>query len=204
MPRVLRYAFFFLTLGTLLVLVLNLTAYFGISSDGWFLRGEVATQGLSPQSALPMPDQGEMRVYDFKESRLVMLDFATARSFFQVRHLAYLLFQNLTWALVAFVLYQMYRIFSNLEARGTFRDDNVRRLRWIALAILFYPFVSLESELLFKSIVSKLPGHGLSFSSVYVVTEQMLFGLFVSLVVYALSEVFRYGTQLQQEQDLTI
>lgn len=204
MPRVLRYAFFFLTLGTLLVLVLNLTAYFGISSDGWFLRGEVATQGLSPQSTLPMPDQGEMRVYDFKESRLVMLDFATARSFFKVRHLAYLLFQNLTWALVAFVLYQMYRIFSNLEARGTFRDDNVRRLRWIALAILFYPFVSLESELMFKSIVSKLPGHGLSFSSVYVVTEQMLFGLFVSLVVYALSEVFRYGTQLQQDQDLTI
>lgn len=204
MPGVLRYAFLFLTLGTVLLLVLNLTAYFGISSDGWFLRGEVATQGLHHDATLPLPDQGEMRVYDFKERRLVMLDFATAEAFFQVRHLAYLLFQNLSWALVAFALYQMYRIFKNLDARGTFRTDNVRRLRFIALAAFLYPFVTLESELLFKSIVVQLPGHGLSFSPVFVFTEQAFFGLLLSLVVYALSEVFRYGTQLQQEQDLTI
>lgn len=204
--RLLRYAFLSLTLGVGLVLLLNLTAYFGISGDGPFLRGEVTTHGLSGptlQSALPN-DGGAYRIYDFGERKLVMLDFASAQAFFQLRHLAYLLFQNLSWALVVFALYQMFRIFKNLDRKEAFQVENTRRMRWIAMAVLFYPFVSLESELLFKSIVSRLQGHTLGFMPSVLLSEQILLGALLSLVIFALAEVFRQGTHLQQEQDLTI
>lgn len=204
-PKVLRYAFLALTAATSLLLLLNLTGYLGISSGGFFLRGEIATQGLREVAKFPLVgDGGEMRVYDFKEQKLVLLDFATAQSFFQLRHIAYLFFQNMTWALVVFVFYQMFRIFKNLDRRDTFREENARRIRWVALAVLLYPFMGVESALQFKAIVSKLPGHGLSFTPVVIFTEQVILGGLLSLVIFALAEVFRHGTHLQQEQDLTI
>lgn len=203
-PKVLRYAFLLLAAGAGVLLLLNLSSYFGISSSGPFLRGEIATQGLREAASFPLPDNGELRVYDFKEQKLVMLDFNTAESFFQLRHMVYLFFQNMTWVLAVFILYQMYRIFQNLDRRDTFREDNTRRIRWIALAVLFYPLTSVESALQLKAIVSRLPGHGLSFSSVPVLTEQVILGGLLSLVIFALAEVFRTGVHLQQEQDLTI
>jgi hypothetical protein len=203
-PKVLRYAFLALAGGACLLLLLNLSAYFGVPGGGLMLRGEIATQGLREAAAFPLPDNGEFRVYDFKEQRLVMLDFATAQSFFQLRHMAYLFFQNMAWALAAFVLYQMHRIFKNLDRRDTFQEENTRRIRWIALAVLLYPFMDVESALQFKAIVSQLPGHGLSFTPVAVLTEQVILGGLLSLVIFALAEVFRTGAHLQHEQDLTI
>ncbi len=205
LPKVLHYVFLSLTLAGGVLLLLNLTGYFGITSDGPFLRGEIAAQGLREAATLPLPgSEGEFRVYDFKEQKLVLMDFATAQSFFQLRHIAYLFFQNMAWALGVFVLYQMFRIFKNLDRRDTFREENTRRIRWVALAVLLYPFMGVESDLQFKAIVSQLPGHGLSLTPVAVLTEQVILGALLSLVIFALAEVFRSGTHLQQEQDLTI
>jgi hypothetical protein len=206
MARVLRYAFLALTLGVGLVFLLNLSGYCGLTSDGPFLRGEIATSGLSgPVLQSPLPnDGGEYRIYDFGARKLVLLDFASAQAFFQLRHLAYLLFQNLSWALVVFVLYQMFRIFKNLDRKEPFQAENTQRIRWVAMAVLFYPFASLESELLLKGIVSRLQGHTLGFMPGVLLSEQILLGALLSLVIFALAEVFRQGIHLQQEQDLTI
>lgn len=202
--KLLRYTFLLLSALVGLVLLLNLSGYLGITSEGPFLRGEIETNGLRETAKIPLPDQGEFRVYKAQETQVVLLDFATADAFFKLRHLAYLLFQNLTWALVVFVLYQMYCIFRNLDRRDIFPEENARRMRWIALAVLLYPFVGLEGSLLFRSIVSQLPGHQLSFYPVMVLTEEVLLGGLLSLIIYALAEVFRRGNHIQQEQDLTI
>ena len=204
-PKVLHYVFLFLTVAGCLLILLNLFGYFGITSDGPFLRGEIATQGLREAATQPLPGgAGEFKVYDFKEQKLVLMDFATAQSFFQLRHVAYLFFQNMAWVLAVFVLYQMFRIFKNLDRRDTFREENTRRIRWIALAVLLYPFMGVGSDLQFKAIVSQLPGYGVSFAHVAVLTEQVILGALLSLIIFALAEVFRSGTHLQQEQDLTI
>jgi hypothetical protein len=203
-PGVLRYAFLALTAAACLLLLINLSGYFGITGNGLFLRGEVATHGLHETTSFPLPDGGEFRMYDFKAQKLVMLDFATAQAFFQVRHMAYLLFQNMTWVLAAFVFYQMFRIFKNIDFGQTFREENTRRMRWIALAVLFYPFVELESELLLKGIVSRLQGQDTGFTPLAIVSEQTILGGLLCLVIFALAEAFRHGTHLQQEQDLTI
>ncbi|MDX1913529.1 MAG: DUF2975 domain-containing protein [Saprospiraceae bacterium] len=203
-PKMLRYAFLVLSIGGGLFLLLNLMAYFGLGGNGPFLRGEVSTQALRHASTVPLPDGGEFRTYDFKEQKLVMLDFATAQSFFQVRHMAYLLFQNMTWALVVFVFYQMFRIFKTLDRGETFSKENFRRIQWIAVAVLAYPITGLESELLLKGIVLRLQGGEMGFSPLVLLSEQIILGGLLCLVILALAEAFRHGANLQQEQDLTI
>ena len=203
-PKVLRYACLALAVVVGVLLLLNLSAYFGIGSNGFSLRGEIATQGLQEVSKVPLPDGGEFRTYSFKEQKLVLLDFASAQSFFQIRHMAYLLFQNMTWALVAFVFYQMFRIFKNLDRGQTFQAENTRRIQWIGAAILAYPITGLESELLFRGIVMRLQGQEMGFTPLAIFSEKIMLGGLLCLVMFALAEAFRSGTHLQQEQDLTI
>ncbi|MFN0213981.1 MAG: DUF2975 domain-containing protein [Saprospiraceae bacterium] len=203
-PKILRYSFLALSLGVALLLLLNLSCYFGFWGNGPFLRGEIATQGLQEISKVPLPDGGEFRTYNFKEQKLVFLDFASAQAFFQIRHMVYLLFQNMSWALVAFVFYQMFRIFKNLDRGQTFLADNTRRIQWIGAAIFAYPIASLEGELLLKGIVMRLQGQEMGFSPLVIFSEKIILGGLLCLVMFALAEAFRNGTQLQQEQDLTI
>ena len=203
-PKVLRYAFLALSIGVALLLLLNLSSYFGLGGNGPSLRGEIATQGLQEVSKVPLPDGGEFRTYSLKEQKLVLLDFASAQSFFQIRHMAYLLFQNMSWALVAFVFYQMFRIFKNLDRGQTFQAENTRRIQWIGAAILAYPITGLESELLFRGIVMRLQGQEMGFTPLVIFSEKIMLGGLLCLVMFALAEAFRSGTHLQQEQDLTI
>lgn len=202
--KALRFVFLGLSIAGCVLLLLNLSSYFGIGGDGPFLRGEIATNGLQEVSKLPLPDGGEYRTYNFKEQKLVLLDFASAQSFFQIRHMAYLLFQNMTWALVVFVLYQMFRIFKNLDSGHPFQPENTRRIQWIGAAIFAYPIAGLESELLFKGIVMRLQGNEMGFTPLVIFSEKIILGGLLCLVMLALAEAFRNGTQLQQEQDLTI
>lgn len=204
LPKLMRYVFLAIMAGSALLLLLNLSCYVGIASDGPFLRGEIATQGLHEISKVPLPDGGEFRTYNFKEQKLVMLDFATAEAFFQIRHLVYLLFQNMTWALAVFISYQMFRIFKNLDDGNTFQTENVRRIQWIAVAVFAYPITKLESELLFKGIVMRLEGQQMGFVPQALLSEKIILGGLLCLIICALAEAFRYGVQLQQEQDLTI
>lgn len=199
-----RYVFLAFTAGTALLLLFNLSAYFGLASDGPFLRGEVHGQMLQHSDTQPMPGGGEYRTYELQAQQLVLLDFAGTQTFYQWRHMLYLLFQNLGWALVVFVFYQMYRIFKNLEAGRTFDEGNTRRIQWIALAVLSYPIVDLGSKLIFRGIVARLEDGGISFSPLALLSEQILLGGVLCIVISSLAAAFRHGAKLQQEQDLTI
>lgn len=205
-PKLLRYVFLVLTVGGGLLVLLELSAYLGIGSGHPFLRGEIDTRHLAgPVQTMPLPgDGGQYRVYDFGERKLVLLDFPGMTGLLRLKHVAFLFFQNLGWVLIVFGLYQMFRIFKNLEHRATFAAENTRRIRWIAAAVPAYPVAGLVSDLLFKGIVSGLPGQEVLSTPGVVFSEQILLGGLLGLVIFALAEAFRYGTHLQQEQDLTI
>jgi len=204
-PKVLRYTFLALTAGGCLMLLLNLSSYFGISSDGPFVRGYVGSQGDYGPTVLPLSDgNGIYKIFNFGERKLVLLDFSNLPSFMQFRHMFYILCQKMVWFLAIIVMYQMYRIFRNLDRKVMFRDENTRRIRLIALAVLLYPIMGLLAEVQFKAIVSQLPGHNLQLSSIPILDQELVYGAILSLVIFALADVFHSGTQLQQEQDLTI
>jgi len=200
-PKLLRYAFLALTLGSALFLALN----FSSSISGPFLRGYVDTHSVKvlAESALPEA-QGTLKVLNYREKQVVLLVFASPMSLLKLRHLFYLFSDNLRWILAIMAMYQMYRISLNLDHRKVFCEENVRRIRTIAFCVLIYPFLALEATFQFKAIVSRIPDHGLNLSPVPILHESLVVGVLLSLIIYALAEVFRTGSHLQQEQDLTI
>lgn len=205
LPKVLRYVFLGLSVAGCIVLLLDLSAYLGIGGHGPFIRGWVTTVAENNPVVLPHPDgSGDLKMYNFGTQKLVMLEFASMSAFLHARYLGYILFQNLAWVLGIFVLYQMFRIFRSLDLGATFRSNNTRRIRHIALAVLAFPIVRYIAVQLLVGITYEAQGHQISTVRPPIFTEGLLLGGLLALVIFALAEVFRNGSQLQQEQDLTI
>jgi len=205
LPKVLRYVFLGLSIAGCIMLLLNLSAYFGIISDGPFIRGWVTTITENNPVTLPLPDgSGDFKMYNFGEKKLIMVEFASLSALMKARSLSYILFQNLAWVLGIFALYHMFRIFRNLDLGATFRIENTRRIQSIALAVLAFPVVRYIAVQLMAGITYEAQGHQITTVRPPIFTEGLLLGGLLALVIFALAEVFRNGTQLQQEQDLTI
>lgn len=205
LAKVLRYVFLGLSVVGCVLLLLNLSAYFGIGGNGPFIRGWVTTITESNPVILPHPDgSGDFKIYNFGEQKLVMVEFANLSALMKARSLSYILFQNLAWVLGIIALYQMFRIFRNLDLGETFRSDNSRRIQRIALAVLAFPIVRYIAVQLMAGITYEAQGHQITTVRPPIFTEGLLLGGLLSLVIFALAEVFRSGTQIQQEQDLTI
>lgn len=204
-PKLLRYAFLALMIGGGLLLILNFASNLGLAGSGPFLRGYVTTYHMKDlvDSALP-EGQGTLRVMKHSENSFVLLDFASRWSLFKIRHLLFLLSDNMRWVLAIMTMYQMFRIFHNIDRKEVFSQENVRRIRIIAFCVLIYPFLTIEATLQFKAIVTRIPGHGLSIAPITILYESLAVGVLLSLIIFALAEVFRTGAHLQQEQDLTI
>ncbi|MFN0016432.1 MAG: DUF2975 domain-containing protein, partial [Saprospiraceae bacterium] len=204
-PKLLRYAFLLLAVGAGAFLLLNVISNLGIPSEGPFLRGFVATYSDPGPATVSLPEgRGEMKIMNLSEKKFVLLGFSDLKSLLTIRHLFYLLSDNMRWVLVIMALFQMSRIFQNLDRKAVFCEDNVRSIRVIAFCVFIYPFLKLEATLQFNAIVSRLPGHGLNLTHVSVFHESLAVGVLLGLIIYSLAEVFRIGTHLQQEQDLTI
>lgn len=203
--KVLRYVFLVLCVGSGVFLLLNLTCYFGISSDGPFIRGWVTTLAENNPVVIPHPDgSGDLKMYNMGAQKLVMVEFANLSGMMQARYLGYILFQNLAWVLAIWVLYEMFRIFRNLDLGATFHTENTHRIRRMALAVLAFPMVRYIAAQIMSGIVYEAQGHQITSARLPLFSESLLLGGLLSLVIFGLAEVFRNGTQLQQEQDLTI
>ena len=203
-PKVLRYTFLVFTAGGFLFFLVNLTGYFGIGSHGPFIRGWVTMWAEHKPVVIPQPDGGNFKIFNFGDQRLVILEFPDLPSLLQARYLGYIGFQNLSWVLVIFILYQMFRIFRNLDLGATFFSDNIRRIRFIALAILAFPIVKFVADSILVGITYEGQARAIALVRPPLLTEPLLVGGLLALVIFSLAEVFRYGTHLQQEQDLTI
>lgn len=203
--KVLHYVFLGLCIAGCILLILNLSAYFGLGGNGPFIRGWVTTIAENKHEAFPNPDgSGDFKIYNFGTQKLLMLEFSDMSAFLQTRYLSYILFQNLAWVLCISVLYQMFRIFRNLDLGATFRSDNTRRIRFIALAVLIFPITRYFTAQIMAGITYEVQGHQITTAPLPIFNESLLLGGLLSMVIFALAEVFRSGAQLQQEQDLTI
>lgn len=206
LTRVLHYLFLSLTAATALLLVLELSAYFGIGHDGPFIRGWVTTVSAQSQPVLlPHPDgSGDFKLYNFGEQRLVMLEFADMSGLLKARYLGYLFFQNMATVLAAFILFQITLIFRNLDRGQFFKDENTRRARRIALAVLVYPLTGYVASRILAGVTYEAGGHAITTARPAVHLDSLFLGVLSALVIFALVEIFNKGVQLQQEQDLTI
>lgn len=205
LTMILRHVFMSLSIAGLVLMVFNLSVYFGIGSQGPFIRGWVTSITEKEQVAIPHPDgSGDYKAYSFGTPKLITLQFSDMSAMLKTRYLSYIFFQNMAWVIGIFILYQMFRIFRNLDLGAVFHTENTRRIRWIAIAVLAFPVVRFIAENLMFGIAYEAAGHSIEVARPPLMLEPIIAGVFLSLIIFALAEVFRNGAKLQQEQDLTI
>lgn len=124
--------------------------------------------------------------------------------------------QNQSWELVSYnlgvmwigfaitlsITYLLRKIFDSLAQNKPFLMENTRRLRQIALLIILLSPFNLAKEVFTNWYVKHnfiLEGSGIR---THVVID--LQTIFIGLVILIIAEIFRIGTQLKEEQDLTV
>ncbi|MBK8194251.1 MAG: DUF2975 domain-containing protein [Lewinellaceae bacterium] len=205
LPKILRYLFLCLTCFGAIWWLLNLSAYIRVGDNGATIRGWVTTVGDSQHTVVPHPDgSGDLKMYNFGERKFVMLEFSEMQGMLKLRYLGYMLLENLKYILVVFGLYQMYLIFRNLDLGLIFRDEQIRRIRLIAVAVLVFPIANQIASRIIAGVTYEAEGHRITTAIPPLLSEQIVLGGLLALMLFALAEVFRSGAILQQEQDLTI
>jgi hypothetical protein len=114
----------------------------------------------------------------------------------------YLALGTVMAAVVVFVLLCLRRIFASLVAGYPFTLDNARRIRWIAVIVLCGEVaVKLVEFFTQRYIRSNFEAEGLTLNADFALD---LSTIFVGLVLLVLSELFRIGSELQREKELTV
>ena len=113
------------------------------------------------------------------------------------------------WALALVVLWLLRKVARSAAQGDPFRASNVTRLRWLgALFLLGFPLATMVagyfSDLLFSEDVwtgGPLPAGGIETGFQVVVSAPAIMG---AVCLFALAEVFAYGTRLREDVDATI
>lgn len=203
--RILQYVFMGLMVACAIKLLTNLYGYFGFSGNGPFIRGWVSMAAEKDPVGKPHPDgHGNMTLYDFAHQKLVEVQFSEMDIILKERYIGYIIFQNLTWLLGIVVLYQMVRILRNLDRGLLLHAENVRRIRFIALAVFFIPVTHYIASHILAGITYTFHGHEYATSVPSAHLERVLVDWLVALLIFALGETFRTSVELKQEHDITI
>ncbi len=107
-----------------------------------------------------------------------------------------LLAADIYWAALLVVADRLRRVFATLIAGRPFEPGNVRRLQEIGLALLVLELAGYGLAMLAPAalgVARRTGGDGVNIS-----------GWFAILVVFVLAEVFREGSRLQAEAELTV
>jgi len=203
--RVLHYVFMGLMVAGIVLFVLNQGNYFGITDGQPSIQGWVTAVGDHQPVTLQNPEgSGALNIYNFNQQQFLTMEFSSWSDLFKPRYLGYILFQNLAWLFGILVLYQMLRIFRNLDRGVTFQQENIRRVRYIAFMIPAIPLAAFLASRTLAGIVRALPGYqslGVKPANPF---EDIVFSGLIALLIFALVEIFQRGAHLQQEQDLTV
>ncbi len=109
----------------------------------------------------------------------------------------------LTFALLLVGLWQVKCLFDTLGTPHVFSAANVRRIRLIACLLIAYQLLPTVVSLFVQADMTELLSkHNIN----YTVNRDFKFFdiVITAILLFGLAEVFHYGLQLKQEQDLTI
>jgi hypothetical protein len=203
--RILQYVFIGLIVACGIKLLSNLSANFGFSGNGPFIRGWVSMAAEKDPAGLPHPDgHGNKTLYDFEHQKLVEVQFSDMDIILKERYIGYIIFQSFTWLLGIIVLYQMVRILRNLDRGLLMHAENAKRIRYIALGVFLIPVAHYIASHILAGISYTFHGHEYATSVPAAHTERILVDWLVALLIFALGEAFRTSVELKQEHDISI
>ncbi len=202
--RTLQFVFIGLILAVGVIMIRNVSAYFGFSGNEPFIHGWVTMVTEQDDIGTPHPDSSKnVTLYHSGHHKLVTIEFADMSLLFKEKYLVYIIFHIVAWALLVVVLYQMYQILRNLERGLIFQEANVKRIRRVALAILAIPLLLYVSGWILAGITYTFHGHQYVTDMPDLHRERVVIGALAALVVFALGEIFRTGIQLKEDHDIT-
>lgn len=135
-------------------------------------------------------------------SGFMRFDYTAFSQALTAKNVKYFLADNCVKVLWLIITILMRNIFVSLAKGQIFDGTNLWRVRKVALCLFFIPFCEFLAYQLFVPIVrSEVEIEGFNIS-IYRGFNESMIG--IALLVLALGEVFRYGMQLQEQNDLTI
>lgn len=164
------------------------------------MRGWVNFGSLPEASKLV---SGPVNIYSMSQNKFAVINFDNMGEILHGIPLLHLLSQLLTDLAVVMVFYQLMHIFRTLNLGEVFRSNTMGRIRMIVYAV---PTFSVLTFLNSKLLAVYINDSSAEFSNAYpaVHYERIILGVLAALIITTLLKAFQLGTQLQQEQDLTI
>jgi hypothetical protein len=108
----------------------------------------------------------------------------------------------LAGVVMLFSLWLVYQMIKSAIEQNPFSFDNVKRLRILgAIAILWPLFYSLVQGSILTRLMEKTPSYG---SGPFSNPTVLQINIGIALLIFALSEIFSRGVQLQANEDLTV
>jgi hypothetical protein len=111
--------------------------------------------------------------------------------------LAYFLLISLE-TLATTILYQLRKFFDTLKDNIPFQNDNIKRLKIIALCFTLltplHMLLGISKAIILKSQVK-------DFNLYHIVWDESFTGLMLGAVIYVMADVFKYGLMLKKENE---
>ena len=203
LEKALRYLFLCFSIGAAVMLLFNLSVYLGIGNEEAIIRGWVNYGRRPPQPVMLPIENGKINIFDIGHIRFAVVHFEYLGDMLRGLSLACLITLVLSDFAILLIFYQLMHIFKTLDLGEVFRSNNMARMRIIAFAALAYTVLTYMSSFFLSTYIQR-SGSELRGAFPAISGERVLLGALVALIILALLKAFKLGTQLQQEQDLTI
>jgi len=173
------------------------------------IRGRV---GIFERNLTALPDDsvGEFLNENFliRKSGFIRFDYTSVGEVLTLNNFSYFMldsFCKFLWLVMTFQIRQVFRSTIRLKI---FDSDNLKRVRFISGVLFLIPFVQYFTHKMFAFVVRQEIVSDENFipEGVFIVpirdfNEPLIA---IALLVLAIGEIFRYGVQLQTQNDLTI
>lgn len=198
-----RIGFYLHALITLALILLNHITYW----DGWkyTIRGKF---GVREEHWRPMKvnviDETADPIFMMHKAGWVRFDYENLAEGLTLKNISITLLDISVLLVTLAITYQIMKIFSSLVNNQVFDMKNIRRLRWIGLLIIAVPILKYAFNQLFFSVVQakiSISGHKIG---AYGFGSSFYYMILLAIMIFTLTEIFKYGLSLQKENDLTV
>lgn len=141
---------------------------------------------------------------------------------FEVKHIGWFMMKNANrinllitmisyyvwWALYLIVIINLRHFFKSLSESNPFISENANRIKWIGIIIIsaeiFTHIIEFGHVIYMKSLISS-PNAEIFYPPWDFYWEEFRFGIiFAGFAIIAISEIFKAGAKMKEEQSLTI
>ncbi|RYD82407.1 MAG: DUF2975 domain-containing protein [Sphingobacteriales bacterium] len=195
--------FYLHSAATVLLILLNHLTYW----DGWkyTIRGNLSLRedNWRPM-AVNIMDNSAKPIFLMYKGGFARFDYSNISRGLTINNLT-ITFLDIAILMVSLAItFQLMKIFSSLIKNQVFDWKNIVRLRWIGLFIIIIPVLKYGKNFMFFREAKErinIPGHEI-FS--YGIGNSFYLMVLLALMVFTLTEIFKYGLGLQRENDLTV